>query len=418
MNNSKKNILFVSYAFPPVNVVGAVRPFCLCKYLPSYGWKPIVVSRRVWDGASIDNNLSLPADNPTEVYRCRDIWDIPFLRSRIIGWLLRPVFIPDEFVFWNISVFFQTLKLIIFKHIDEVICTVPPVSSFFGVLGAAKLARKPFIADFRDLWTLHEYFETKTTSGFRKKLEGYLEKFIMACADLVILNTGIAKEKMGKKYPSFKSKFITITNGVDFDNASDVSEASFDKFTITYTGSFYLDRNPSFFLECLSDWLYENPNIKDKIQIIFAGKNVQSCHSLIVKYGLSGVVRLYDQLPKKDVYKYQMASHILLIFLGFRSESDYVMPAKLYEYMAFNKPVLAFVPADGTADRLIKDLKIGITVNGENKKIVKDALNIYYQKYSQGKFAIKAENFPNEYDYSNIVKRFSEKMLILAEKSL
>ena len=111
-----KKVLIISYAFPPVNLVGSMRPFYLCKYLPDSGWTPFVISRKVWSGASVDKEMCLPANNPTKVYRCRDIWDIPLLRSRIIGWLLRPAFIPDEFIFWNISVFFQTLKLIFFKH--------------------------------------------------------------------------------------------------------------------------------------------------------------------------------------------------------------------------------------------------------------------------------------------------------------
>ena len=413
----KKNVLIVTYAFPPVNVVGANRPFFLCKYLPDYGWNPFVISRKVWAGASIDKDMSLPKDNPTRIYRCRDIWDFPFFRGRIFSWIFKPVFIPDEFIFFNISVFFKTLKTVISKKIDVVIYTAPPVSSFFGALAAAKLTGKPFVADFRDLWTLHEYFKIKAKNSIRRKIENLMEKVVITYSDMVILNTKKAKHKMENKYPQLNSNLITITNGADNKYISDIPEVVFDKFTIAYTGSFYLERNPIFFLECLSEWIFENSDIRDDIQVIFAGKNVQAFHETVKHYKLNGIVKLYDQLPKKKMYGYLKASHVLLILLGFLSESDYVVPAKLYEYMAFNKPIIGFVPPNGEAERIIKEMNIGTPIVEKNKKSVKDALNIYFENYKKGKSNITLENFPLEYDYRNIAMSLSENMDSLLQNS-
>ena len=41
-----KKFLIISYAFPPTNVVGALRPYRLCRYLPQYGWEPTVLTSR------------------------------------------------------------------------------------------------------------------------------------------------------------------------------------------------------------------------------------------------------------------------------------------------------------------------------------------------------------------------------------
>jgi len=39
-----KKVLIVSYAFSPVNAIGAVRISKLAKYLPEFGWQPVVLT--------------------------------------------------------------------------------------------------------------------------------------------------------------------------------------------------------------------------------------------------------------------------------------------------------------------------------------------------------------------------------------
>ena len=42
--NEKRNILVIAYYFPPMGMSGVQRTLKFVKYLPQFGWKPIVLT--------------------------------------------------------------------------------------------------------------------------------------------------------------------------------------------------------------------------------------------------------------------------------------------------------------------------------------------------------------------------------------
>ena len=42
-----KKVLIIAHSFPPSGIVGALRPFKFAKYLPDFGWKPIILSVKI-----------------------------------------------------------------------------------------------------------------------------------------------------------------------------------------------------------------------------------------------------------------------------------------------------------------------------------------------------------------------------------
>lgn len=40
-------VLIISYYFPPRPGVGALRPYGLAKYLPHFGWEPIILTAKL-----------------------------------------------------------------------------------------------------------------------------------------------------------------------------------------------------------------------------------------------------------------------------------------------------------------------------------------------------------------------------------
>ena len=43
---AKRNVLIIAHGFPPTSGAGVHRPLRFAKYLPEFGWRPIVVSAR------------------------------------------------------------------------------------------------------------------------------------------------------------------------------------------------------------------------------------------------------------------------------------------------------------------------------------------------------------------------------------
>ena len=72
-------------------------------------------------------------------------------------------------------------------------------------------------------------------------------------------------------------------------------------------------------------------------------------------------------------------SDALLLLLS-RERGRDVIPSKTFEYMALKKPVLALVPPDGDAAKIIRESGIGLVVDFES---VPDIMQAYLRMYRQ-----------------------------------
>ena len=39
-----RQVLLIAFAYPPVEIIGSVRPAALAKYLPRFGWEAVVLT--------------------------------------------------------------------------------------------------------------------------------------------------------------------------------------------------------------------------------------------------------------------------------------------------------------------------------------------------------------------------------------
>jgi len=385
-----KKVLIISYAFAPQNVVGATRPFKFSKYLPGHDWQPYVLTKTISDRAPIDHYACLETKNPTRVYRHKDV--VPDrlekepIYSRLVWSLFnRTVAFPDNQLLWSLKTIPKAISLIRQHDIDIIFCTTPPQSSFITALWASKATGKPLVADLRDLWTLHEYFYVAHRNRpCITRFEQWLEHTVMKEASLIILNTPRALDMMANKYPHFAKKFTCLTNGFDEQDFSAADEKSFHKFTMVHAGSFYLDRNPLPFLEGLSLSLKKDASLRDNLQVIFAGRNSRSYERQAKALGVDDIITYYDQLPKEQLFQYTKGAHLLLLFLGFAGQSDYVVPAKLYEYIAVKRPIMAFVPWASQTRLLLEEHGLGTAITSHDPEAASQAILKYFHDHNHG----------------------------------
>jgi len=145
------------------------------KYLPLYGWQPIVltVDDNYYLGFMKDGNLFKEYHKNVLIYRTGSLEPknkiAQTLRANIYGInktnpffekfgkkALRKLYnmfvIPDEQVLWMPFAIREGLRLIRKYNIDVLFATTPPHS--VGIIGAvlSYLSCKPFILDVRDDW--------------------------------------------------------------------------------------------------------------------------------------------------------------------------------------------------------------------------------------------------------------------------
>lgn len=414
-----KNVLFISFYFPPLGGAGTQRNFAYAKYLLNYNWHSVVltVKNKVHHFYDYDQLKELNKKN-IEVYRTlyfepRHIYkrEVDYQKNdkkqqnnnkislvNIFKKIVSFIFIVDDLIFWLPFAYYKGLKIIKKQKIDIIYSTSPPETSHLIAFLLSKKMKIPWVADFRDEWSSdpYRYFPTL----LHKKINYFLEKKVINKASKIIGATDYITDDL-KKRCTDKTKFTTITNGYDY-NLESISrrQKRNDRFTIMHTGSFSKSDGPDIFLKALETAIKQKAIPENKIQLVLIGSLLRFNTEIdckIIKYiSYQSYQRTINFLPEADL--------LLLIVSKKRGGGAYT--TKIFDYIASGVPILALIPRDGLAAKLINKTNTGYVIDSEQSEETKKMIIKLYQQWEDGKL----KSAPN-YD---IIKQYSR--IVLAEK--
>ncbi len=391
----EKKVLFIAYYFPPLGMGGVQRATKFAKYLPTFGWKPFVLT--VKDVQYLAKDPSLLEEFPPEVEVIRtgsfDPLRISFVlksffkkgkqkneriqgnrvrRSKLSSWL----FFPDSKIGWIPFALVSGLNLIRKEKIDLIFTTSPPPSLHFVGYLLKLLTGKPWVADFRDPWIGYR-FEIYPTP-LHLFLKNQVVRLIIKNADRIISANPFIAERMTPQY-LLPKKIETINQGYDERDFETILSQKSELFTIGYLGTFSPDCDPEPVFWALRNLIDQKLISKDKIKLVHAGLSVGiDLEGLIEKYGLKEVVEKQGYLPHKEALR-QMGR--ASVFILVTSTDPAVFPAKIFEYLPFRKPILGVVPKESEVGKLISENKLGLVVSPKDYSGIKEALLFYYKEH-------------------------------------
>ncbi len=382
---SKKKVLVVSFYFPPTNKIAAVRLGKLAKYLPQFGWQPFVLTADEVKGYSQD----LPVEID-EVNICR----IPYFalgsaisygliggqrtiyqaQPRSSAWrralykvirLMEPVYtlpmirtLTLEPVGWYHHALKKGLEIISKEKFDIIFSSYGPSMSH---LVASRLHRQtgiPWVAEFRDLWSLNPYLRKVQPFHFFEKER---EKRAMKGSSLLVT----VSEPAAKQLEALHSKkVVVICNGFDEDDYLDDVPLT-TKFTITYTGNIYPGKqDPSPLFKAIAELEKEGRISPDDFEVrFFGGGTLTSLLPAIRHHHLEHIVKIYGLIPFKESIRKQKESTVLLS-LGWNDPGEKgFYTAKVFEYLGARRPILAIGLKGDVVDELLKETGAGVMVS-------------------------------------------------------
>lgn len=380
-----KYLLMLAYYFPPMGGAGVQRALKFVKFLPDFGWLPVILTTDQRYATLLDPTLETEIPPIVKIYRTTALImsaRLPWrLRSFISRWLL----VVDEQLGWFPFAVSKGHQLIEKYKPDVIFSTSAPYTDHLIALHLTKKWQIPWIADFRDPWigNFNLRFPTKLHAAFTSGLE----RKIMMKADLVTVVNDAMKKDLIRRYPLLdQNKFVTIPNGYDHqDFERDTSiEISRDKFIITYTGSFYADTlRPDNFLLSLRNLIDRKVISQDKLMVLFVGNIDKRVQRMITSSGLDHVARIVGYLDHRSSIGYLLSSNLLLLIIGTHPGSEMVMTGKIYEYLAARKPILALSPP-GVASELIKEAQAGVIVEPDDLTGISAQIDHYYRCWEKG----------------------------------
>ena len=397
-----RNVLLIAYDFPPMSVSRALRTLKFVKYLPIFGWNPIIltvekdINNLEFTNASFSKELSAKVNiyrsqimEPYDIYRLFGGKQKQFSRecsilhtdckstkfSEKIKNIVSSFFIPDAKIGWYPGAI-RKAKQIFNKHkIDVIYSTSPKNTAHIIAKYLSRRYKKPWVADFRDPWPA--YYQARP-SLLKKLDESWEDKVLSEATRITVAWPGILKDITVRHKDFDKSKAILFTNGFDEDDFNGVIPKELKHFTISYAGTFYKDRNPESLFKGLALLFKEKSELRKDIRVLFIGISDPLLRNLIDKYNLSDVVEHIPHITHRECISYLAGSHLL--FLDTLRDC---VPGKLYEYLGLRKPILALVPFETTVAKIINETQAGVVVDPKEIEKIKDTIMALYVTYKQ-----------------------------------
>ena len=381
-------VLLVTMYFPPAGGGGVQRPLKTATHLPALGIETHVLAPD--DPKWLHRDDELRAPTQAFVHRARYLGPRARLPAEELHGLEGPermlaqarlayrrVLLPDASVTWLPTAVPAAVRLVRREGIDAVITTSPPVS--MNLIGAAvkRLTGIPWVADLRDaiLWNADRRFDRTAVQAKEKALERVV-RLVARKADAVVA----VSDEVRRFDPAGQVR--VIPNGCDFDDFAGLDYRSGERFRITHAGSFFGKRNPRPFLSALA-----SSGLEDVVAR-FAGGLRQADEEWAAGLGLGDRLELLPYVSHHRALELQRDSEANLLLLPDAAGRGAVVPSgKIFEYLAAERPILAAVPPDGAAAKLVRETGAGIVVAPEDEKGIREALIGLHARWQAGQLS-------------------------------
>jgi glycosyltransferase involved in cell wall biosynthesis len=316
---------------------------------------------------------------------------------------------PDDKLYWLFPGFISGLNVIKKEEIEIIVVSAPPVSSIILGCLLSIMSKKKLVIDFRDPWTLtHKSGQTSFKPDFLLATERLLEKWVLKrSSHIVTTNDSFRKALLNQHSFLHPERVDVIQNGFDSADLPFVPKRKRNnKYIVSYLGTFYMQRNPENFLKALSIFIADKGLSENDIEVCFVGdvKNAEgfSVKEMIENTGLEKFVRLLGKVPYSNALTLMQQSNLLLLLAP---NQPYQIPAKTYEYIGVQRPILVLSEEGATAS-LIETSNCGICVDPYDIDGIRQALHHFYNDYVDGNNSFVCESY--FYERAIQAKQFSE----------
>ncbi|MCK4235210.1 MAG: glycosyltransferase [Spirochaetales bacterium] len=397
----EKKVLIITYYFPPVGGGGVQRTAKFVKYLPEFGWNPFIltVKEEVCQRTKRPIDRTLLDDIPENIYikrtNSKDLLQYKggitsewggkgqaYTYKRFLKRIAELLINPDSQMPWIPIAVMSGFKMILKNKIDVIYSTGNPWSNHIVGAILKKLTNRPWVADFRDPWTLNPF--QKYSSKFRYEIHCILEKKVFEIANKIIFTSQQTADDYRKIYRT--NKFAIITNGFDEEDFKTSQVPKCQGLNILYSGNIIANfKSSSMFIYALSKFLEKNSKSKKDIKVNFLGSVDARFKSLFEKGNFAGVINALGYKSHRESISMILSADVLLLM---RNElGRMIIPGKLFEYMASGKPILALIPINGSAAIVLKNEgRDDFIVNPNDLQGIEKKIELIYWKYKQKLF--------------------------------
>ena len=230
VSRSQPHMLLIAFYYPPSRASGVFRPLAMANYFVANGWRVTVITtgREFFDLIdSVDPSLEREIDPRVEVVRVpfegrpwqRDLrnfsafrGNFPILSDRLARWRETAVF-PDRYAPWIPGVVKAGLERHGVEPVDILVATGNPFAAFGAAAAIGRLARRPYVLDYRDAWTLNQFTEEPSFPDDSPQVRW--ERRLIAGAERIAFVNEPQREWHARRNPESRDRMLVVENGYD-----------------------------------------------------------------------------------------------------------------------------------------------------------------------------------------------------------
>lgn len=369
-----RTIIFVVHDYPPIHSAGAERVLKFARYLPEFGYRPIILTTGRYGG--------LTADGADGVHRADDLVHhaFGFLRrghgaevaqeaqfrvatvasQHPIGRLRDALMIPDTKLGWLLPAVALGRRLIAEHRPAVIFSSSPPETAHLIAGRLSRAASVPWVADLRDGWLFEPPNPALRRSPVRRWLEGRMERAMATQASTIVTATAPIADDLRLRYGLKTQGVEVITNGYDrVEFAGLARQRQPDgMFLLVYTGSLSSSRqgtSPGPFFAAVADIVKANPATPLRVRVV--GETRPEEKAAADALGLTDHVSFFPSVSRRDAHQHQLDADALLLITAPGQRS--VATLKLFDYIGAGVPILALAH-DNAAARIVLDYGLGV----------------------------------------------------------
>ncbi|NRB65220.1 MAG: glycosyltransferase family 4 protein [Saprospiraceae bacterium] len=406
-NQSKvsRKILVITYYWPPAGGPGVQRVVKFVKFLPHFGYEPIVLTVKDGEYPAIDHSLQAEVSSEVNVIRTPTLEffslfkkltgrpqkagitttilkaENPSWKDKIFRWIRYNLFFPDARIGWRRYALRAARQIIQSEKPVLIFCTSPPHSAQWIARQLHQETKIPWVADFRDPWTDAYWLSGLKNYPRALRKNTAMEKAVLSDASAIVTVSKGYQELLQKT----NNSPILIRNGFDHTDFRIQKKAN-AKFRIVYTGSLSQIQMPDNFLKAIANL---DSSVQENIQFDLFGAIDPFFFHRATELGIRHLVHEKGYIPHDQAVG-EMIQADLLLLLTPKTPSKGMTPLKLYEYLAAGPFILGIGDVNSDPANILQAFEGGIYVSYQEELTA--FLNNQFKEWKQNPEKIRTPN--------------------------
>ncbi|MBL6649764.1 MAG: hypothetical protein ISP56_05825 [Flavobacteriaceae bacterium] len=404
---SKKNILIISYYWPPSGGSGVQRWLNFANKLcdnynitvittktPNYQLNDITLNKLIDSRIKV---VKISSFEPAKFFQSKNSSSDNFSSSGVFNkiklYVRANFFFPDSRMFWINKVSKFTSSYILKNNIDCFITTSPPFS--LNVIGYnIKIQTNcKWISDYRDPWSDFFQFKKMPMSKSTKNKHKTWEYKSLKTADSVIVTSPSLRDE----YLKINSNTFLINNGFKKYNKTKKSEY----FNLVYSGVMKSSQNPKNLWKVLYEISSINQSFSKDLRIKLIGNFDNEIITNTYVELLKKNIKFFDYVKQENLNDLISDTTCFIACDINDQKGGNLIPGKIYYYLSFKKYIIAFTSNNSDTAKIIKETNSGEVFNFSNENELKNHILELYKNFKKNKKLNINKNF-DKYLISNL----------------